>query len=173
MFCLLFKLMISHSADTGRPLGRVVQRHTNRCRSCKRFCDSCQLLERDLRAEAVGPTSQYELRTERIMDGLSGRSKRSRYRPVRLRNLAAAACIALATAAVIMFTSKSPVQTPPPEPPISISDLLPTDLEATWAGIVEEPLAVEMKSLADDAESVISFLVGCIDVDPLQNKPTH
>ena len=44
--------------------------------------------------------------------------------------------------------SKPPEPHPPAEPAMSISDLLPTDLEATWAGFVEEPLAGEMKSLS-------------------------
>jgi hypothetical protein len=56
---------------------------------------------------------------------------------------------------------------------LSISDLLPTDLEATWAGFVEEPLAGEMKSLANDMEAVIRFLVARVDVDPLQNGTTY
>ena len=56
---------------------------------------------------------------------------------------------------------------------MSISDLLPTDLEATWAGFVEEPLAEEIRSLADDTESAIRFVVACIYVDPLQNGTTY
>jgi hypothetical protein len=49
---------------------------------------------------------------------------------------------------------------------MSISDLLETNLEATWVGLVEEPLSGEMKSLTNDTESVIRFLVACIDIDP-------
>jgi hypothetical protein len=173
MFCRLFKMMISHAADMDKPLGGIAQTHTERCESCRRFYESCRLLEDGLRAEAMDLSSNCELPTERIIDGLSGSSKRSRHVPIRLKRFAAAACIALAATAGIMFISKPPEPRPPAEPPLSISDLLPTDLEATWAEFVEEPLAGEMVSLADDTESVIRFLVACIDVDPLQNGTTY
>ncbi|UCF16287.1 MAG: hypothetical protein JSW59_02280 [Phycisphaerales bacterium] len=117
--------------------------------------------------------SACELRTERIKKGLAGSSRRPRHTPIRLKYFAAAACIALAATAAIMFISRSPEHKPPTEPVVSISDLLGTDLQATWAGLLEEPLAGEMKSLACDTESAIRFLVACVDVDPLQNGTLH
>jgi len=169
MFCRFFRIVISHAADVDRPLGRMTQTHMQLCESCRRFCESCQLLGDRLKAEAMDLSSACEPRTDRIIDGLSGPSKRRRYVRVRLKRLAAAACIALAAAVGIMFISELPEPRPPAGPAMSISDLLGTDLEATWAGLVEEPLAGEMKSLANDTESVIRFLVARVDVDPLQN----
>jgi len=173
MFCRLFKMMISHAADVDKSLSGIVRSHTERCENCQRFYESCQLLEAGLKAEAKDLSSSLELPTERIIDGLSGPSKLSYHAPVGLKRLAAAACIALVAAAGIMFISKPLEPHPPAEPAMSISDLLPTDLEATWAGFVEEPLAGEMKSLADDTESAIRFIVACINVEPLQNGATY
>ena len=170
MFCRFFKIMISHAADSDRPPGRIIQRHMERCESCRRFYESCRTLGDGLRAEAMDLSSSCEQRIERIKKVLAGPSRRTRYIPIRLRYFAAAACMALAATAAVMFMSRPPKQRPPEEPEILISDLLQTDLQATWSGLLEEPLTGEMKSLARDTESAIRFLVACVDVDPLQNN---
>ena len=173
MFCRFFKIMISHAADVDKPLDGMTRRHIQRCRSCKRFYEICHWLGDGLRAEAADLNCTYELLTEQITDSLANPSKRSRHVPFRLKYFAVAACIALAATASIIFMLKPPRPRILKELTMPISDLLETDLSATWAVIVEEPLAGEMKNLADNTESVIHFLVACVDVDPLQNGITY
>lgn len=55
---------------------------------------------------------------------------------------------------------------------MSVRDLLQTDVEATWARLVEKPLSGQIESLTDNTESAIRFLVACLDVDPLQDAAT-
>ena len=174
MFCRFFKIMISHAAVVGRPPGHITQRHMERCESCRRFYESCRFLGDGLRAEAMDLSSACKQRIERIKKGLAGPSRRTRYIPIRLRYFAAAACMALAATAAVMFMSRPPEPRPPVEEPgIPFSDLFVTDLQTTWSGLLEEPLAGEMNSLARDTESAIRFLVACVDVDPLQNNAAH
>ena len=166
--------MISHAADIDRPIGGITKKHIERCETCRRFYESCRLLGDGLRAEAEDLSSSCEQRIERIKEGLAGPSRRSRHIPIRLRHFAAAACIALAATAAVMFMSRPPEPKPPAEEPfMPISYLQGTDLQASWSGLLEEPLAGEMKSLARDTESAIRFLVACVDVNPLQNGTTH
>ena len=174
MFCRFFKIMISHAADVDRPPGGITKKHIERCESCRRFYESCRFLSDDLRAEAVDLSSSCEQRIERIKKGLAGPSRRPRHIPIRLRYFAAAACMVLAATAAVMYMSRPPEHPPPEDPPVaSISDLVGTDLQSTWPGLLEEPLAGEMKSLARDTESAIRFLVACVDVDPLQKDIAH
>ena len=173
MFCRFSKMMISHAADSGGPPGRITQRHMERCESCRGFHESCLFLGDGLRAEALDLSSSCEQRIERIKKGLAGPSRRTRHIPIRLRYFAAAACIAIAATAAVMFMSRPPEQLPPEDPPGTISFFPETDLQSTWSGLLEEPLTGEMKSLARDTESAIRFLVACVDVDPLQKDLAH
>jgi hypothetical protein len=166
-------MMISHAADLDRPVGGITQRHIEGCESCRRFHESCQFLGDGLRAEAIDLNGAYSLSAERIKKALAGPSGRYRHIPIKLKYFAAAACIFLAAAAAVMLMSRPPEQHHPEDPPVSISDLLGTDLQANWAGLLEEPLAGEMKNLADDTESAIRFLVACVDVDPLRKDAVH
>jgi hypothetical protein len=172
MFCWFFRIKISHAADTDRRLDRMTQRHAQRCESCRRFYERCQSLGDGLRAGAMDPSLGCERLIERITDALAGLSKNTRHARIGRKQFAAAACIILAVAAGIKFISGPPRQRSSVAPMMSVGDLLQTDVEATWAGLVEKPLSGQIESLTENTESAIRFLVACVDVGPLQNVAT-
>lgn len=90
--------------------------------------------------------------------------------------MVAAACVALLilTAVVFLVTQRKgrdnaqPSQT---QMAIAIQELravyeqVGQDLTITWPAVIEEPLASELDSLANDTESAVRFLVACVAVD--------
>jgi len=173
MFCRSFKVMISHAADIDRPVGGITQRHIEGCENCRRFYENCRSLGEVLRAEAIDLNGAYPLSAEQITQNIALSSKRPHHKSVKLGYFAAAACIVLAVTAAVVFMSRPPEHQTAEEQAISINDLLGSDLQTTWSGLLEEPLTGEMKNLASDTESAVRFLVACVDADPLQNGTTH
>jgi len=94
---------------------------------------------------------------------------------------AAAACVALiiVTGASLIVMNRDDRKNVPPDPQqmtIAIQELrsvywkVGRDLPTTWPRVIEEPLASEFKSLTNDTQSAVRFLVACVAVDIADTK---
>jgi hypothetical protein len=168
MTCRFFRLMISLAADSGDPVGRLTGRHLARCASCRRFQEACRVIEETLQSGAARHAPASGQFTGRVFSRLADSPRSNRGRVVRVA-LAVAACIAVAAAAAVFLTRPA---TRPAEPSkVTITAFVPpdADLEAAWTRLVERPLADEARSLTNDTQSGIRFLVACLDVSPAYN----
>jgi len=170
MFCWFYKLMISNAVDGAGGLSVAARRHIRRCTTCREFHQTCLSLGEGLRREVPIRNDQLSTRLgKRVMAVISDQSAETYKLPANWRPVIAAASIAVAVLVGALFLA--PPQTEPPAPePRRVTEIpsltryeIPT---AAWAGLVERPLAGEVKNLADDTESAVRFLVACVAVDP-------
>ncbi len=170
MFCWFYRLMISNAMDGAGGLSVGTRRHIRRCTTCREFHQSCLSLGEDLRREATIPNSQSSTRlSKRVMAAVSNHGAETYKLPVNWRPVAAAASIAIAVLVGALFLASRQTEPPSPEPArtAEIPNLMRYEIPtAAWAGLVERPLAGEVKNLADDTESAVRFLVACVAVDP-------
>jgi len=167
MLCRCFRFMISSAADSGRPVGPVTGRHIARCAGCRQFLQNCQWLAEGLRSEAA----KWERGSGRLSCRIAlnpARVQLSHGSPIRVA-LAAAACIAIAAAAVLLslMTPARPPQMPAPTAGVAIPAPAGMPWTTRWVEIIETPLAAEAENLTSDAKSGIRFLVACLDVRPV------
>jgi len=89
---------------------------------------------------------------------------------------AAAACLALivligALLLVMQRNGRDIAQPKQPQMAVAIQELrtlykqVGQDLPLTWPEVFEKPLAGEFKSLTNDTQSAVRFLVACVTVD--------
>ena len=170
MFCWLYRLRISNALDSAGGPSTGTRRHIRRCTTCREFHRSCLSLGEGLRREVPIQNDQLSMRLgKRVMAAVSDQSAETYKLPANWRPVVAAASIAVAVLVGALFLA--PPQTEPPAPgPGRVTEIpsltryeIPT---AAWAGLVERPLAGEVKNLADDTESAVRFLVACVAVDP-------
>lgn len=180
MFCWFFRLMVSHAVDGDNRLSRTTQEHIRGCADCREFHRRCMFLAEGLKREAA-------ISRPRISEGLSDRilkdTRRQRAEAhkvgIRLRPIAAAACVTLAVLMGVFFItgrrdSQNIVEYRQAVEALQDiffardlvgSEQIGRDFPAAWPGLVEEPLSKELKNLTDDTESALQFLVACITVD--------
>jgi len=166
MTCWFFRLMISLAADSCDPVGRLTGRHVARCASCRRFQESCRVIEETLRSEAGRRSRASGQYAHGVLSRLADSQPSDRGWPVRAA-LAVAACIVIAAAAAVLVTR--PTARPPQPSTATIVAIVPpgADLETAWNRLVERPLVAEAESLTSDTKSGIRFLVACLDVRPV------
>jgi hypothetical protein len=165
MFCRLFRFMISSAADSGNAVDRWTSRHIAHCVSCRQFLQSCRTIDVRLRSEAAAWRQGSGQLSRRIPPNLSDIQPPSHGSRIRVA-LAAAACLVIAWAAVLLFSTP----TKPPAPPTAMTGaIIPTGTQwaTKWAELIQNPLAAEAKHLTSDTESGVRFLVACLDVRPL------
>lgn len=166
--CWFFRLMISLAADSGDSVGPLTSRHLARCASCRRFQESCHVIEETLQFDAAQYARASGQFTHRVLSRLADSQPSNQGRRVHAA-LAVAACVAIAAAAAVFLTR--PATQPPGPSPVTITAFVPPDanLETAWTRLVERPLVAEAQSLTNDTESGIRFLVACLDVSPAYN----
>jgi len=166
--CWFFRLMISLAADSGGPVGRLTSRHLARCASCRRFHESCHVIEETLRFDAAQYARASGQFTHGVLSRLASAQLSNRRRPIRAV-LAVAACIAIAAAAAVLLTR--PATQPPGPSRATIAVFVPPDADpgTAWTRLIQRPLVAEAQSLTNDTESGIRFLVACLDVNPAYN----
>ncbi len=177
MFCWLFRLMISHSADNDNPPSGTIRKHIAHCEDCRDFYNICQSLGESLTREALISNSPTPRRLkERILNAIPSQRTKTQKVVRKLWIAAAAACVALiiVTAASLIVMNqdgRNDVQANPKQMTLAIQQLrsvykqVGRDLPTTWPRVIQEPLASEFDNLAKDTESAVRFLVACVDVD--------
>lgn len=165
MFCRLFRFTISSAADSGSVIGRWTNRHVARCASCRRFLQDCRQIGVRLRSEAAAWRQDSPQISAGILPSLATLQPSSRSSQIRVA-LAAAACIAIAGAGMLLLSTPAKA---PKTPAVVTSAIIPADTQwaTKWTTLIGNPLAAEAERLTSDTESGIRFLVACLDVRPL------
>lgn len=165
MLCWFFRFMISSAADTGSAIGQWTRRHIARCASCREFLQICRTIDMRLRSDAAAWRQGSGQLFHPLGPSLAGMQPSSHISRIRVV-FAAAACIAIATAAIFWFTTPT---RPPQAPTTTMGSLTPAGPQwaTKWTQLIKNPLATEAEHLTSDTESGIRFLVACLDVRPV------
>lgn len=177
MLCWFFRLMISHSVDADNQPSPITEKHIRYCADCRDFYNTCLSLgERLTHEAAISKDSVFEGLSGRILTAIRSRREETHKVRPKLWIPATAACLALTVliGALLLVAQRDdrnngqPNQT---QMAIAIQELravyeqVGQDLTITWPAVIEEPLASELDSLANDTESAVRFLVACVAVD--------
>jgi len=177
MFCWFFRLMISHSVDGDKQPSPITQRHIRHCTPCRQFYNTCLSLGERLTQEAAISNDRISRRlSEQILSAMPSRRTEKHKVGVKFWISAAAACLALAVliGALLLVTQRNGrdiAQAKQPQMVDAIQELrllyrqVGKDLPIIRPGTIEKPLANEFKSLTNDTQSAVRFLVACVAVD--------
>lgn len=177
MVCWLFRLMISHTADNDNQPSGIIQEHMCHCGDCRDFYKTCQSLGERLTREALISNSRTSNRlNDHILNAIPSRRTETQKVGMKFWITAAAACMALiiligALLLVVWRDGRNIAQPSQPQMAVAIQELrtlykqVGQDLPLTWPEVFEEPLAGEFKSLTNDTQSAVRFLVACVTVD--------
>lgn len=174
MWCFIHRFIISLAADENRRPSSLTLRHIERCDSCRRFFEHCLLMA----AESKCGTD--ELSTERsgeyarrVIASIPERPRMNELH-VRLRPLAAAACIGLLLVGVAVFYAVRPDRPAQrsSQPPV-VQQIPAGDILAVLNRPLADPLSGELKQITDEADSAVKFLVACVNVDIGNETPVE
>lgn len=177
MFCWFFRFLISHAVDGDNQPSPITEKHIRYCADCRQFYNTCLSLGERLTREATISNDRTSGRlNEHILMAIPGQRTEAHKVGMKLWTAAAVACVALIVliGALLLVTQRKgrdnaqPNQT---QMAVAIQELravyeqVGQDLTTTWPAVIEEPLASELDSLANDTESAVRFLVACVAVD--------
>ena len=178
MYCRVFRLMISHAMDVDKQLSRRTAKHLRHCTRCRQFYKTCLSLGEHMKREA--PISNRDVTvhlSEQTLAAIRGHKPKAQQTAMNLGPAVAAACAGLIAVTAVLVLFKEPRNRQPEKwneavkvarnVAISVGDLAGDKLAGAkfpqgLPGLVEEPLASEIKNLTDDTHSAVRFLVDCI-----------
>lgn len=173
MFCLIYKWIISWVLDSGKGLPGAVNRHIDRCSSCREFARLSGSLAARLTQDAPEFLQKSHDTNEwlniKISSALDTKTpthsiRRQRFNFMPKPALAAALVLAAVVTAVIFLVIPSTTPTPAGpsindfSKPVTVKNPLNVVLQ------VESPIEAEMRSLEKSINSAAKFLVSCLDV---------
>jgi hypothetical protein len=174
MFCRLFRLTISHSCDTGRPLWSLTKKHLNTCNHCREFNNFCLSLADKLPAEVKRLSFESTaLLHQRIQHDIAEISPCVNYTNFRVWPVAAAAALIMiiSLSGIYVFTNHR--EKPMPDHQVNpstasvinnLEGLFASGIEWTKANqSLENPVKTELLSLTTNTMSAASFLFACVD----------
>jgi len=175
MFCWFFRLMISHTVDADTQPSPITEKHIRHCTSCREFHQTCQSLAEGLRQEAAISNDNVWF-SGRILTVVTCRRSHTYKVGMKLWTAAAVACVALIVliGALLLVTQRKGrdnAQSSQTQMVDAIQELrtlyrqVGKDLPIIRPGTIEKPLANEFKSLTNDTQSAVRFLVACVAVD--------
>ena len=177
MVCWLFRLMISQTIDKDDQPSGTIQEHVCKCRDCREFYNTCQSLGENLTREAaIANDKTYRRLNRQVIGAISTQRIHTQKPNIKLWISATAACIALffLLGALLMLARRDgPGIVQPKQSQIAegiqelriIYSQVGSDLPIIRPGVIEKPLANEFKSLTNDTQSAVRFLVACVTVD--------
>ena len=186
MYCWLFRLMISHAMDGDKQLSKRTTRHLRHCASCRQFYKTCLSLGEGLRHQTA--TSSREAPghlSERIFAAIHTQQPKTYKVGMKLGPAVAAACVGLVAVTGVLLLFREPKKRQPNEydkavqvarnVAVSVQNLTGNRLTTAqfpqgWPGLVEEPLASEIRNLTNDTQSAVRFLVDCMSVGIIDTK---
>ena len=173
MFCFIYKWMISWALDSDKALPGVVNRHIDRCGTCREFARLSGPLATRLTQDAPGFLQKNHDTNGRlnikITSALDTKTPTQLTRPQRFNFLpkpALAAALVLVVVAIAVILQVIPFTAPAPEEP-SIDDLPKSVTVKNPLRIlekVESPIEAEMRSLGQSINSAAKFLVSRLDI---------
>lgn len=173
MFCFIYKWIISWTLDSGKVPPGIVNRHIDRCGSCREFARLSGLLAARLTQDAPGflqrshdTYDSLHIKINSTLDTNSPtqltRGRRFNFMP---KPALAAALVVLAVAIAVIFQVIPFTAPGPGERSIngfSESVIVKNPLQVIQQ--VESPIESEMRSLVQSINSAAKFLVSCLDV---------
>ena len=187
MFCWYYRWKLAQSLHSDKPLGRLPDRHVQRCDECRSFYEQQEEMSERLGRDAVVSTSELsEALKQEIMKAIvpgTPVSSRYDYSPEvkRIwRGVLAAACVGLVLLGSVLLWLSRQETSDNPEPGDSPKtvDMDPRTAVAklaeefgaeeglsNWSGFIERPMMTEWETLTAEAESAVQFIVSCVAVD--------
>ena len=194
MFCRYSRWKLAQSLHFDKPLGRLLDRHLQRCDECRSFYELQQEMSERLGRDAVMSQSELsEALNEKIMNMIvpgNSVSSQNAYSPevqrIWRRVLVAAACVGLVLLGSVLVwltryggsdnAERGSVSTKIVinMDPRTAVDTLAIQIGAKedlsgWSGFIEKPMVEEWETLSVEAESALQFIVSCVAVDIKQN----
>ncbi|MGD2087220.1 MAG: hypothetical protein PVH61_13635 [Candidatus Aminicenantes bacterium] len=174
MFCFIYKWMISWAMDSDKRLPGIVNRHIDRCSSCREFARLSGPLATRLTQDAPGFLQKNHETNDRLNVKITAAldtktptqlTRRQRFNFLPKPALAAVLVLAVVAIAVILqvipFTAPAPpVERSSNDLPKSVTIKNPLQILAK----VESPIESEMRSLGQSINSATKFLVSRLDV---------
>jgi len=177
MFCRFFRFMISHILDKGGQPSGITERHILHCMDCRQFYKTCQSLgERLTREAAIANDKTFRRLNKHVLSAISTRRINTYNIKIKLWITATAACFALffLIGVLLLVAQRDGPNIAQPKQPRMVDAIqelrilyrqVGGDLPIINPGVIERPLANEFKSLTNDTQSAVRFLVACVDVD--------
>ena len=165
MFCSIYKWKISQAMDSGKPTSGTVQRHMNKCDSCREYAELCTSLKPKFTQDKQAILEDFdESLNKKIMMAIPARAElgtEPRRRNLALiPSLAAAITVLVISVSIIFLSLPRSKQTPPLGP---ISTLISAASPENVLLKVESPLENEYVELKRAFESTSKFLISSFD----------
>jgi hypothetical protein len=175
MFCSIYKWKISQSFDSGKPISGLLQRHLQKCGSCRKYAEFCTSLKPKFTQDKQNILEDFdESMNKKIMaaiyekpDHVSETEKKAfspswlSRKPILIPSLTAAASILVIVIGLLFFVLLHPKPTPPIDP---ISTLISAASPVDVLSKVESPLEKEYTELKRAFESTGKYLISSLDL---------
>ena len=167
MLCFIYKWNISRAFDSGKPLGRLTNRHLAGCETCREFSRLGEEMGRRLTEGAASLTRDVRPGLgERVRRALEGpgkapsfsRPKRLQLRPV----LAAAFAIAIVGVSIIWMVRSRPSRMPQLDPLFRLKTQRAYLMSALQKA--ESPYQQEILELKKTLKSTADYLAARFDI---------
>jgi predicted anti-sigma-YlaC factor YlaD len=177
MFCWFFRLLISHALDEDKQPSGITRKHMSGCADCHHFFDMSLSLAENLKQEEAISNDRISRRlNKRILRAIPARRAETHKVGMKFWVSAAAACMVLifligALLLVLQKEGRDNIETEKTQMAVAIQELrtvynnVGRDLPTNWPKVIEKPLTGELKSLTNDTESAVRFLVACVSVN--------
>ena len=173
MFCFIYKWMISWGLDSGKRMPGAVNRHIDRCSTCREFARLSGFLSTRLTEDAPGflqknhDTDDWlNIKISSALDTKAPPQLKRRPSFNFMPKPALAAALVLLAVAIAVIFRVIPLTAPAPGGP-SINELSkPVTVKNPLQIIekVESPIESEMRSLGQSINSAAKFLVSRLDI---------
>jgi hypothetical protein len=167
--------------DQSKHLSGMAQQHVSHCAGCRQFYEACISLGEGLKHEAAPRRRISEQLSRRVVEAMPRGPATTQKTGIRLRPVIAAACLAAVVAAVALSValdrrSRARQYKEAVEDVQEFVAFVRTgnaqrasgglsSARGGLSGLFERPLQGEVRSLAEDTESAVRFLVACVAVD--------
>ena len=165
MFCSIYKWKISQAMDSGKSTSRKVQRHMNRCDSCREYAELCTSLKPKFTQDKQAILEIFDASlNKKIMSAIPEKpglgSVPGRRAPALIPSLAAAFTVLVISVSIVFLVLPRSKQVPPLG---QISTLLSAASPEDMLSKVESPLEKEYTELKRTLESTSKFLISSFD----------
>ena len=185
MLCLLFRFSIASALNAGKKPGLFLRGHLKTCPKCHRFYQASKEVNGRLSRETPHLHRAYQSHlTQNIVAQLP--PSPPSLAPVSstpagyLFPASAAALVLLLLGGWYFLSQQEPAKSPPTRDLAQISlydmfsvaavmpsEVVDEDVLAEWPNWVETPVTLEVKYLAQDAQTATNFLLACLDAKTL------
>ena len=166
MFCSIYKWKISQAMDSGKPTSGTVQRHMNKCDSCREYAELCTSLKPKFTQDKQTILEEFDASlNKKIMSAIPEKqglgSVWGRKAPALIPSLAAAFAVLVISISIIFLALPRSKHVPSLG---QISTLVSAASPEDILSKVESPLEKEYTELKRTLESTSKFLISSFDL---------